>query len=141
VTVTGAFSADYDNYLISYSGGVGSTNGPLGLQLGSTTANYYGNFIYALTGGGAPATVNDNNAARFTHIASVTTIFTSAQINVLNPFATARTSVSGVGVSYSTVNGSYNGYLDTATSFTAFTLIPASGTMTGGTIRVYGYRN
>ena len=28
-----------------------------------------------------------------------------------------------------------------ATSFTAFTLGASTGTMTGGTIRVYGYRN
>jgi hypothetical protein len=141
VTVTGAFSADYDNYLISYSGGSSSTNGPLKLQLGSVTAGYYGNLIYGLTGSTSVSAVNDNNTTSFTHIGSLGGSFTSAQINVLNAFATARTSVSGLGVSYGTVNGSYNGYLDSATSFTAFTLIPGSGTMTGGTIRVYGYRN
>jgi hypothetical protein len=141
VTVTDAFSANFNNYLISYSGGSSSTNGPLKLQLGSVTAGYYGNLIYGLTGGTSVSAVNDNNATSFTHVASLGGSFTSAQINVLNAFATARTSVSGLGVSYGTVNGSYNGYIDSATSFTAFTFIPGSGTMTGGTIRVYGYRN
>jgi hypothetical protein len=31
------------------------------------------------------------------------------------------------------------GYLDNTTSYTDFTLTPSSGTLTGGTIRVYGY--
>ena len=34
-----------------------------------------------------------------------------------------------------------NGYLNDTTQYTAFTLTPGSGTLTGGTIRVYGYQN
>jgi hypothetical protein len=34
-----------------------------------------------------------------------------------------------------------NGEHRVATSYDSFTLIPGSGTLTGGTIRVYGYRN
>jgi hypothetical protein len=41
VTVSGAFSATYDNYKIIVSGGVGSTNITLRLKLGSTTTGYY----------------------------------------------------------------------------------------------------
>jgi hypothetical protein len=33
------------------------------------------------------------------------------------------------------------GFLNNTTSYTAFTFTPSSGTLTGGTIRVYGYRN
>jgi len=33
------------------------------------------------------------------------------------------------------------GYVNNTTQYTAFTISPSSGTLTGGTIRVYGYRN
>jgi hypothetical protein len=33
-----------------------------------------------------------------------------------------------------------SGFLNDATSYTAFTLIFAAGTTTGGTIQVYGYK-
>ena len=141
VTVTDAFSSTFDNYLIVMSGGVASHSGPVSLQLGSTATGYYGSFIYAATGGGAPAQVADNSASNFTHIAGATTSFMSARIDVHNPFTATATTVSSQGASYITINGNYNGYLLTTTSYTSFTLTPATGTLTGGTIRVYGYNN
>jgi hypothetical protein len=140
VTVSDAFSATYDNYLITYHGGASSASGPLGLQLGATTTGYYGNMIYGTHGSTAVLAVSDNNAARFTHIGSANGDFTSLNVTLLNPFAAAKTVATGVGTVYTTVNGSYNGWLNNTTSYTAFTLQPASGTISGGTIYVYGYR-
>jgi hypothetical protein len=37
--------------------------------------------------------------------------------------------------------GTVSGMLNNTTSYTAFTITPSSGTMTGGTVRVYGYAN
>ena len=141
VTVTGAFSATFENYLITLAGGSSTVSGRLGLQLGSTTSGYYGSFIYALTGGGAPAQVADNNVAEFTHIASMVGSFLSAQINIHMPFTATQTTVSSQGITYGTVNGTYNGVLANSTSYSSFTFICGSGTMTGGRIRVYGYNN
>ena len=141
VTVTGAFSATFENYLITLAGGSSTVSGRLGLQLGSTTSAYYGSLIYALTGGGAPAQVPDNNAAEFTHIASMGGSFLSAQINIHMPFTATQTTVSSQGVTYTTVNGTYNGVLANSNSYSSFTFNCNSGTMTGGTIRVYGYNN
>ena len=141
VTVSGVFSAAFENYLITLAGGSSTVSGRLGLQLGSTTSGYYGSFIYALTGGGAPAQVADNNAAEFTHVASMGGSFLSAQINIHMPFTATQTTVSSQGVTYGTVNGTYNGVQSTSTSHTSFTFIAGAGTMTGGTIRVYGYSN
>jgi hypothetical protein len=39
-----------------------------------------------------------------------------------------------------TVAGSSIGLHQVATSYSAFTITPTSGTLTGGTITVYGYR-
>jgi hypothetical protein len=36
--------------------------------------------------------------------------------------------------------GAGGGILNNSTSYTAFTITPASGTYTGGTIYVYGYK-
>ena len=66
-----------------------------------------------------------------------------ANTDIYSPFLAARTSytwnysgiVSGANGFYSTGGG----FLDNATSYTAFTLTPSSGTITGGTIAVYGY--
>ena len=141
VVVNGVFSSTFENYLITLAGGSSTVSGALGLQLGSETSAYYGSFIYALTGGGSPAQVNDNNAARFTHIASAGGSFLSAQINIHMPFTATQTTVSSQGVTYGTVNGTYNGVLATSTSYSSFVFVCGSGTMTGGTIRVYGYNN
>lgn len=141
VTVSGVFSDQFDNYLVTYTGGTSSNSVVLNLKLGATTSGYYGNFIYGLTGGTSVTAVNDNNNSSFSHIGGAGVSFTTAHINLKSPYASTRTTIAAINISYSTVNGSYNGYLDNATSYTSFTLTPASGTITGGTIRVYGYRN
>lgn len=140
VAVSDAFSATYDNYLITCHGGASSAQGALGLLLGATVTGYYGNMIYGTHGSTAVAAVSDNNAVRFTHIGSANGDFISINVTLLNPFAAAKTVATGVGTVYTTVNGSYNGWLNNSTSYTGFTLAPNSGTLTGGIITVYGYR-
>jgi hypothetical protein len=140
VTVTGAFSADYDNYKIVYTGGSGSAVNNLQLLLGSTTTGYYGFGTYGATTATTVLGINDNNAARFGYIGGGGSYGEVAHIDVYNPFATAQTQVSAV-ITVATNFGFYAGRLDNTTSYTAFTLRPDTGTLTGGTIRVYGYRN
>ena len=143
VTVTGAFSADYDNYLITYEGAVASATGEaLRLQLGSTTTGYYGNLIYANFASGAPASVGDNNTANWTHMAGANNSRTNASINVMNPFRTVPTHVFSYIYADNANGGSKRGYLNNSLSYTDFTLLGGNtGNLTGGTIRVYGYRN
>ena len=38
-------------------------------------------------------------------------------------------------------SGWTTGLQDSTTSFTSFTITPQAGTLTGGTIRIYGYNN
>jgi hypothetical protein len=35
----------------------------------------------------------------------------------------------------------YGGFLNDSTAYTGFTILASTGTLTGGTIRVYGMRN
>lgn len=141
VTVTDAFSATYDNYLIVVSGGEGSGNNNTQMTLGSTTAGYYQSGYYVSMTGTALTGHNINNGSNW----SATYFSTGAHsghINLQNPYLSKNTTMNSIligGTGYFIAN--YTGMLNNTTSYTAFTLTAAGGTMTGGTIRVYGYQN
>lgn len=143
VTVSDAFSATYDNYKIIISGGSGSADMTLRLQLGATTTGYY--WINHLTtyATGADSSSTGNNTSSFTiGGANTTTIYSN--IDLMNPFTAENTIFQGgFGYSNSLVQAasSMAGIQNSTTSFTAFTVSTSTGTITGGEIRVYGYKN
>jgi hypothetical protein len=142
VTVTDAFSATYDNYFITVNSGVASTDIELQLQLGATTTGYYG----AANRGnwaGTASTDGDSNTANFNAIGRGSTNALSFSVTVQSPNLAKVTIVSGAWTQANTggLGGNYNGFLNDTTAYTAFTLVASSGTITGGTIRVYGYAN
>ena len=138
VTVTNAFSASFPNYKIMISSGVSSVSGYIGLRLGATAANYYSGLASTLYSTGNLFAERTNNGANFGQAGWGGTNFISLDVNLINPFLTKETLING-GFAGTSVAGSMAGYQASATSFTDFTLIPASGTLTGGTIYVYGY--
>jgi hypothetical protein len=141
VAVTDAFSATYDNYKITISGGVGSTGQVFNLQLGATTTGYYCGFTGAVYSTGAASTGSNNNTASWTQVGVGSTDSLFADFTLSNPFATKFTFING-GFAFpvtTNVSRTLNGYLNNATSYTGFTITPDTGTMTGGTIRIYGY--
>jgi hypothetical protein len=139
VTVTGAFSATYDNYRVIYTGGAASTAVDLGIILGATTANYYFAFGY-LPYGGSLGGVTVNNGASWAYAGGANTALSFISCDIFRPFATDQTLITSNGANAS--NGNFGGgYLNNTTSYTAFTITPSTGTLTGGTIRVYGYQN
>ena len=144
VEVTGAFSSTYDNYKITINGGAISTGNPeLSLQLGSTTTGYYyvNTQRYYTSGGGENN--NASNVASFVGIGNASTDSLFANLELGQPNLAKRTTVSApvTRITTNAFGGNHAGFLDNATQYTAFTIIPSSGTMTGGTIRVYGYAN
>ena len=141
VTVTGAFSTDYDNYEIILSGGVASGDANLRLTLGATATGYYNSGIYVGYTGATVFGTNTNNGA-FIDIGYGSTNALSGRGLIDSPFLAKRTVFRTTPVSTSTTYpmGVFGGYLNDATSYTAFTITASSGTMTGGTITVYGYR-
>jgi hypothetical protein len=141
VTVTDAFSADYDNYRITYTGGVGSTSTFIRVTLGAAVTAYYNTLVYgtySLTT--VNANVNDNNGVHWSFVGAGSTDGARLVMELQNPFLTTRTFMSATYADPGN-GGSSNGYLGDATSHTSFTISPAAGTLTGGIIRVYGYRN
>ena len=144
VTVTDAFSADYDNYKITVTGGVASISVPITLQLGASATGYYGSFLYCLYTASTPVAAGQNNVSAFGFAGVGTANNLYLNIDLTAPFLAKKTGLSGPYLQHSTgasASGTYGGFHDSATSYTSFTIATAGATMTGGTIRVYGYRN
>ena len=139
VEVTGAFSADYDSYLITINGGAASTEPNGRLKLGSTVAGYNGVWSYVAYTGGATTNVTDNAAAIWNYVWRPTTTSLQAAIWLHSPFLTEFTWYHSF-MTATTVTGPSSGFLNNTTSYTSFTISPSAGTLTGGTIRVYGLR-
>jgi hypothetical protein len=141
VTVTDAFSANHDNYVISISGGIASADLNLRLTLGSTaTGYYYGGFYVKYDNTVSSFGGTSNNTYMDVGYASTNAL--SSKIEIDNPFSAKRTVIrsTSTGTSTTYYMNTYAGFLNDATSYTAFTITPSSGTITGGTIAVYGYR-
>lgn len=142
VTVSDAFSSAYDNYKITVNGGVGSTNENLSIILGATTTGYY----YGLSGRNYAGSANGAegaNAASFLLAGNFDTGSLNLSCELMQPNLTKKTFLIGnyVGVSTGASANFFAGFLNNSTSYTAFTITAASGNLTGGTIRVYGYAN
>jgi hypothetical protein len=139
VTVTSVFSSTYDNYMVIITGGTSSTSFAIRLQMNTSTgstyfiAGTYGNF-----GVNSGVTYNPAAATNWSDAILGGTSGYSAVITINGPFASRPT----YGFTNTANNASYYDFslLETSTnSNTGFTLTPAAGTLTGGTIYVYGY--
>ncbi len=143
VAVTGAFSATYDNYLITVDGGVASASININMTLGATTTGYYYSGFYVTY---TSSTLNGEasaNDSKWGRVAGGTTNSLNSLIHLFDPFAAKATHMQARGATSSTTGYHFQtaGFLNNTTSYTDFTLTCESGTITGGTIRVYGYQN
>ena len=158
VDLLGVFTSSYDDYLVELIGFYpGTTNISLGLQFGNqsgpvwvTAANYAWGQINAINGGGsvqAPGSNTDTswglfvawnqgaNANRAAH----------ASLRIRQPLSTAYYQF-GIGeVIYTNATNVAGGItqlslIQTPASYDSFRLIVSSGTITAGTVRVYGYQ-
>lgn len=141
VTVSGAFSSTYENYLVLLSGGASSVGSSLRLQLGSATTAYYAGYVQVTLATAALTGAVDNNGALFSLVGVGDPDGLSLSVNVIGPNLAKHTWIHGMGQVGNAVTRTFSGKLAATTQFTAFTISPNTGTLTGGTIRVYGYRN
>jgi len=142
VTVSSAFSATYDSYKIVINGGVASAGCGLRLTLGSASTGYYETLIYS-PWAGTVYTAPTSNGSSFPECGRGSTQNLGFNVDLQNPYLSKNTSYQSAIADYST-SGSVRfsaGFLNDTTSYTAFTITPSTGTLTGGTIRVYGYSN
>jgi hypothetical protein len=141
VAVTDAFSADYNDYRITYSGGVGNAFGPIGLQLTGSTTGYYSSIQANNYTNGGSTVGGVSNGSSFEFLGYKGTATASLFAELYNPFNALRTQMTARPVSDTGNNfsGSTGGFHNVASSYTGFSIIPQTGTLTGGTIYIYGY--
>jgi hypothetical protein len=141
VNVTDAFSSTYENYKIIVSGGAPSTDCYLRMTLGASVTGYYEMMIFAAFATGTIQSGPTNNGSRWSYTGDAE----SGQVinmntDLLGP-QLAKYTRYGTNISYQTGTGSgvSSGVHKVATAYTDFTITPSTGTLTGGTIFVYGY--
>lgn len=139
VTVTNAFSSTYDNYRIVVNGGTNSAGGSnIGFRLGSDTLLYSQGLVYYVWASGVLDKTGANSSTSWPYVGYADTDSIRVGLNVYYPNAAKYTFFDGVYASAAN-SGTCNGVHQRSISYTDFTLISGTGTLTGGTIYVYGY--
>jgi hypothetical protein len=149
-TVTGAFNTNYNTYQLVISNLRSTVAAELLIRMGTTATGYYGSQFtqstnYA-TAAGTPIIFNQSNATQLSTgiVSSTTSALTSGGvITIQNPFLATSTTIQSHGSDTRTDGQGRvgNGFHNSATSFTSFTLIPNGTTFSSGVVQVYGIRN
>ena len=143
--VTACFNSTYDNYVVSVSGVTCSNGGGamyMKMLTGTTptTSGFYGNTLYLANGGAGGLSNAQMINGAYCEAGSITnTSLNGFTFQVNQPNLAARTFVN-----FSSTDDYYWRFgafqHNSTTQFTGLELLPNAGTMTGGTITVYGYR-
>lgn len=142
VTVSNAFSSDYDNYKIIYTGGVGSTNTiDLTIQLGTANTNYTYALFYIVPPSATISQLSSTTATSWSYSGGITTNGGGLDMDVYGPNLAKYTYMRNTYLRDDVIGANGTGAQKSTTQFTSFTLALSSGNISGGTIRVYGYRN
>jgi hypothetical protein len=147
VEVTGAFSSTYDNYRIMWSGISCSTGNDWTIQLGNSggysTTGYYrispyvtsaSAFVSGFSANGTNFFMSSTPSSSTKHVGFLEVFqpYSADFTTFSGPIYQQRTDLIGIGVF---------GAHQVATSYDRFKITVSTGTITGGTIRVYGYKN
>ena len=135
VAVANCFSSTYDNYRIQVNNGIGSALQAIAMTMTGSTTGYYQTLAY-WTYAGAATVLPVSNGAQWTYVGESGDSNT-INMDIINPNLAKYTQFNGAYIG--SVAGVTQGYHAVTTAYTGFTLSVA-GTMTGGTVRVYGYR-
>lgn len=138
VTVSNAFSSTYDNYRVTVSGVTTSVaDTVMQGQIGAATSGYNSAMrLYKL--GSGDVTLAQSSAANF-YCAVHDSNNTVTVFDVFSPNLARYTVWSGGAFGYLS-QFTFGGELQNTTQYTDITFTAFSGTYTGGTITVYGYR-
>ena len=149
VQIDNCFSADFDNYQVVLSGVTFSTGAGMNMRIGTSASNtgyYYaqiqGNGSY--TGTAVFSNSNANTSSFETGCVSDTVGKAGAVITIQNPFQTLNTTYQSLGSDARTGGAGariLTGFLNDSTSYSGLYFAPTAGTISTGTVRIYGYRN
>jgi len=141
VTVNGAFSATYDNYKIILTGGVASGVTDLLMSFGGITTGYNSRLLYGSFQNTSNNVVNSQNGSAWSWVGGGNTGNLALNMELQNPFASKPKWATNTFIKFDNGDvGSTISYNNSTASATSFSIAPGSGTLTGGTIRIYGYK-
>ena len=142
VPVTGAFNSNFHNYRVEIgnidASGAGSF---IYITFGSQVNSQFGSISFDNFNGISSGVTRQNNTGLIEIGVSGSNNDTSSCFDIQSPNLASATNLSGTynGGGWS---GYFGGLVNTSTQYTAFTIsVQSPSTLTGGTIRVYGYRN
>ena len=147
VSLNDVFSATYTSYRLIFNLQLSAAS-YIGTRLRvSGTDNSSSQYIYSgptlTSGNGVENSYSNGLTTSFNEMVRVTVDTTGGIFDLLDPFATKNTIITGQSIwnrSTTLINAvTYFGVLKNDISYTGFTFFPTTGTMTG-TISVYGYR-
>lgn len=141
VTIT-CFTSGYTNYKLVCNGLYNSTQSIVTVTLGSTTTAYYSAEYYDLVGGGTTGNAYMNNGAYWRIMEIGTQIGeNSFSMDMYGPNTTANRKSFTCQYFGANFNGHSGGQLVNGQQYTSIKFAPFAGSFSGGTIRVYGYRD
>ena len=140
VNVTNAFSATYENYLILVSGGVASTTADFGFSLDGITSGYNSNLVNQ-TWGVASVSGAVSSGASLIWVGGSSTNSAYMNLMIMGPQAARhkRADSKNFGMTTGGSVGTSSHLITSTTQATGFTITTSPGTITGGTIYVYGF--
>ena len=147
-SVNNVFSATYQNYRIMVQS-VNASGAAFNMRLrvsgaDSTASNYSGAYYYRVMGGAGSGTTGSGPTTSWSLNGETAQKSDNVSMDIFRPFETTFTYTNFFNNSEegaSTYNMLIGGNIfNAATSFTGFTIFPASSTITG-TVRTYGYNN
>jgi hypothetical protein len=142
VSVPDAFPSDYTNFRVVIDGAVCTiSDTTVSIRPGgdTTAASYFASGFFVLYSGTGNGWLANNGTTDGISVGITSTTDMSFAFDVFNPNVAKWTRAMGVWSGDSYV-GQYSGVHKVAAAYTSFDLRVYAGTMTGGTIRVYGYR-
>jgi hypothetical protein len=145
VTVSNCFSATYDSYQVFINDSSASTTDYISLRLGvsgtPSTASYDSGFVQTAYSGSSVSGAGSPNANRVEYAGRCTAFFVELDCKIIDPFTIKHTRFHSQYTNGDVGAMHHVGLHRQTTSYNDLIVISNGATMTGGTIRVYGYQN
>jgi len=140
VTVTDAFSSTFKNYLVIITAMASGSLQNLLVQCGNRGTAYFGSSTRTLFTSTSVTVINRYNDSNFYagEVSSTGNAYYEMRFLQPNELTSTKFDARSFGGGYWVNFGGVNSTVET---YTAFTFYPASGTLTGGTLQLYGYNN
>jgi hypothetical protein len=149
IQINNCFSLGFDNYQVVLSGFTFSTGAGLNMRIGTSASNT--NYYFGSTQGSGSYSGTAVFGNSLANTSSFETGCTSdnvgkagAFINLQNPYNPLNTTYQSIGSDARTGGAGariLTGFLNNSTSYSGLYFAPTAGTISTGTVRIYGYRN